>query len=63
MRITIELDDSLIATAKKLTGLTEPAALVQKALSDLVSHEASKKLAKLGGTAPDMPSIPRRRNS
>ena len=61
MRATVELDDDLLKTASRLTGLSNPTALVHAALTALVEHEAARRLARLGGTQPDMEDVPRRR--
>ncbi|MFZ5834281.1 MAG: type II toxin-antitoxin system VapB family antitoxin [Pseudomonadota bacterium] len=62
MRTTIALDDELLADAKEYTGLTETSAIVREALKALVEREAARRLALLGGTAPGMKSIPRRKS-
>jgi Arc/MetJ family transcription regulator len=61
MRTTISLDDDLIKTAQEYTGLVERSALMREALKALIEREASRRLAELGGMAPEMVSIPRRR--
>ena len=61
MRTTIALDDDLIRTAQEYTGLVEKSALVREALNALIEREASRRLALLGGAAPTMAPIPRRR--
>jgi Arc/MetJ family transcription regulator len=61
MRTTVTLDDELVAKAKKLSGINETAALLREALSELIHREASRRLAKLGGTEPDLTAPPRRR--
>lgn len=61
MRTTIALDDNLVATAQEFTGLRERSALVREALKALIEREASRRLAKVGGTGPKMRPIPRRR--
>jgi Arc/MetJ family transcription regulator len=63
MRTTIALDDELIRLAQQYTGITEKAALVKMALTELVQREAARRLAALGGTMPDLKPIPRRRIS
>ncbi|MGD8331481.1 MAG: type II toxin-antitoxin system VapB family antitoxin [Acidobacteriota bacterium] len=63
MRTTINIDDDLLAEAMRLTGITEKTALVRAGLEALVSWEASKRLARLGGSAPDIEPIPRRRST
>ena len=61
MRTTIALDDELIRQAQRYTGITEKAALIKMALTQLVQREAARRLAALGGTMPDLKPIPRRR--
>ena len=61
MRTTITLDDELIEKAQEFTGITEKTALVRKALTTLIQHEAAERLAALGGTMPELEYIPRRR--
>ena len=61
MRTTIALDDELLEKAKRYTGIDETAAVVRKALKTLIELEASRRLARLGGTMPDLKPIPRRR--
>jgi Arc/MetJ family transcription regulator len=61
MRTTVVLDDDLIRTAQEYTGLTERTALLREALKALVHREASRRLALLGGTMPDLEEIPRKR--
>jgi Arc/MetJ family transcription regulator len=61
MRTTITLDDDLVRTAQDFTGITEKSALVRAALKSLVEREASRRLADLGGTMPELEYIPRRR--
>ena len=61
MRTTIVLDDDLVATAQRYTGVTEKTALVRLALKRLVESEAARRLARLGGSAPDAMALPRRR--
>jgi Arc/MetJ family transcription regulator len=61
MRTTIALDDELIRQAQQYTGITEKAALIKMALTQLVQREAARRLAALGGTMPDLKPVPRRR--
>jgi Arc/MetJ family transcription regulator len=61
MRTTISIDDSLLDQAKELTGLSETPALVREALTALIQREAARRLARLGGSAPDITAPPRRR--
>jgi Arc/MetJ family transcription regulator len=62
MRTTLNLDDDLIREARKYTGIEEKTALIHEALRHLIAIEAGKRLAALGGTAPDF-QLPRRRRS
>jgi len=61
MRTTVVLDDDLVQTAQELTGLTERTALLRRSLKALIHLEASRRLAALGGTMPELEDIPRRR--
>jgi Arc/MetJ family transcription regulator len=61
MRTTVTLDDDLVRTAQEYTGETERTALLRKALKALIHFEASRRLAALGGTEPDLEDIPRLR--
>ena len=61
MRTTLVLDDDLLAEAQRLTGTTEKTALVREALRALIERESARRLARLGGTEPDLGDVPRRR--
>jgi Arc/MetJ family transcription regulator len=61
MRTTVALDDELVRTAQEYSGVTERTALLREALKALIHLEASRRLAALGGTMPDLKDIPRRR--
>jgi hypothetical protein len=61
MRTTLILDPKLIERARELTGIQEKTALVRAGLEALIAREAGKRLARLGGTQPKLPDIPRRR--
>ena len=61
MRTTLALDDELLAEAEFYTGIREKSALVREALKALVEREAARRLARLGGSEPDLTAIPRRR--
>ena len=61
MRTTLNIDDELLAEAMRLTGIEGKTALVHAGLTALVSREASRRLAALGGTQPDLKPIRRRR--
>ena len=61
MRTTVTLDDELVDRAKSYTGIEETPALIREALKKLIEREAARRLARLGGTEPDLRPIPRRR--
>lgn len=63
MRTTLALDDDLLAKAQDLTGVREKSALVREALKALVQRESALRLARLGGSAPDLKDPPRRRSA
>lgn len=63
MRTTINLDDALLERAQTLTGVKERSALLREALTALIQRESARRLAQLGGSQPDLSSIPRRRTS
>jgi Arc/MetJ family transcription regulator len=60
MRTTLNIEDSLIEKAYKLTGIKEKTTLVKLGLEALIAIESGKRLAKLGGTEKQLKSIPRR---
>jgi len=62
MRTTLALDDELLAQAQAYTGVKEKSALVREALKALVEREAARRLARLGGSEPDLRAPPRRRS-
>ena len=61
MRTTVVLDDDLVRAAQEYTGIKEKTALIRRALTELTQREAARRLAALGGTMPDLKSIPRTR--
>jgi Arc/MetJ family transcription regulator len=62
MRTTLNIEDSLLERASKLTGINEKTALVRKGLEALISLESSKRLAALGGSEKKI-RMPRRRKA
>lgn len=62
MRTTLNLDDDLLEKAVKLTGIEERAALVREAMKALIERESARRLARLGGTQPDLRPVPRRQD-
>ena len=62
MRTTLALDDELLAKAQAFTGLKEKSALIREALKALIERESARRLARLGGSEPDLTPPPRRRS-
>lgn len=62
MRTTVTIDDELYEQALALAdpGL-DNAELIREAVRTFVRVQAGKRLAALGGLAPAMPEVPRRR--
>ena len=60
-RTTLNLDDELLREAREYTGIQEKTALIHAALRDLISREAARRLAALGGTMPHFQAGRRRR--
>lgn len=61
MRTTLNLDDDLLEEASRLTGLKEKARLVREGLKALIERESARRLARLGGSEPELKDVPRRR--
>jgi Arc/MetJ family transcription regulator len=61
MRTTVALDDDLLAKAQAFTGLKEKSALIREALKALIERESARRLARLGGSEPELETAPRRR--
>ena len=61
MRTTINIDDDLLAKATKLVGPLDRSAMVREALVALIQRESGKRLARLGGSEPNLKLAPRRR--
>jgi Arc/MetJ family transcription regulator len=61
MRTTVTLDEALLAKASKLTGPLDRSALLHEGLKALIERESAKRLAKLGGSQPNLRAAPRRR--
>jgi Arc/MetJ family transcription regulator len=60
MRATVLLDEDLVRKAQEYTGVTDRTTLLRQALKALIHLEASRRLAALGGTMPDLEDISRR---
>lgn len=63
MRTTLNIDDDLYAKAATLSGVQEKTALVRESMKALIERESARRLAMLGGSEPNMQSIPRRQSA
>jgi Arc/MetJ family transcription regulator len=63
MRTTLNIDESLLRHAAKLTGVKEKTSLVRLGLEALIARESARRLAALGGTEKGLRPIRRRRVS
>lgn len=61
MRTTLAMDDDLLDRAQSFTGLKERSAVVHEALKALIEREAARRLARLGGSEPELAAAPHRR--
>jgi Arc/MetJ family transcription regulator len=61
MKTTLNIDDTILKKASRLTGVKEKTALVRMGLEALVASYSAQRLAVLGGTEPHIKHIPRRR--
>jgi Arc/MetJ family transcription regulator len=61
MRTTLVIDDRQLASARELCGIKETSAIVREALQALIERESARRLARLGGSEPQLEPIPRRR--
>ena len=62
MKIALDLDEALIRTATRLTGLRAKTDVIHEGLRALISRESARRLAALGGTMPSA-KVPARRRS
>ncbi|WP_414982308.1 type II toxin-antitoxin system VapB family antitoxin [Congregibacter sp.] len=58
----MNIDDDMLDEAKRLTGINENAAVIRFAVQKLVEREAARRLARMGGTMPEL-EFPGRRAS
>ena len=63
MRTTLNIDDQLLAEAQRITGVSEKVALVREGLRALIERESARRLARLGGSEPQLQPIPRRQSN
>jgi Arc/MetJ family transcription regulator len=61
MRVTLTVDENLLRKARILSGLTEDSTLIRHALKALVERESARRLARFGGSEPELRMVTRRR--
>ncbi len=59
MRTTVAIDDDLLATAEKWTGIHSKSDLLNFVLKEFIQREAGRRLAEMGGSMPDLEIPPR----
>lgn len=57
----MNIDDSLLERAQRLSGIREKTAVVHAGLEALIARESARRLAVLGATEPALEPLPRRR--
>ncbi len=60
MRTTINIDDQLLGEAQRVTGMKERTALIHEGLRALIERESARRLARLGGSEPQLQPVSRR---
>ena len=60
MRARLNIEDSLLDKASKVTGVKEKAKLVRLGLEALIARESGKRLAQLGGSEKQLRPMTRR---
>ena len=61
MKTTLNIDDRLLAEARRLTRIEEKTALIHAGLEALIARAGARRLAALGGSEPAIEPVPRRR--
>ncbi len=62
MRTTLNIDDELLKKAQKITGMAGKTALVREGLRALIERESARRLARLGGSEPQLQVATRRQS-
>lgn len=63
MSINIAIDETLLRAAQAATKIDDPTELVRRLMEDEIRlRDAQARLIALGGTMPDLPSVPRDRS-
>ena len=63
MKTAVTIDNALLERAEELTGITDKTAIAREGLRALIERERARKLARLGGSQPQLRPIPRRRSA
>ena len=63
MRTTLNIEDELLAKAQRVSGLTEKTAVVREGLKALLERDSARRLARLGGTEPQLQPVARRQST
>ena len=61
MKTTMNIDDRLVKESRRLTGIGRKTAPVPESLRASVERESARRLACLGGSEPQLRSVPRRK--
>lgn len=59
MRMSVSINDELVAEAKKLTNINETSDLIRYAIKKMAAYEAASYLSTLGGSQPGIKMTPR----
>jgi Arc/MetJ family transcription regulator len=59
VRTTVNLDEELLEEARQVSGVDGRTALIHAGLRALVERESARRLARLGGSDPELEPIPR----
>lgn len=63
MKKTLNIDESLLASARKAAGASTDTETVRLGLESLIRKAAYERLAKLGGSEPSARDVPRRKGA
>jgi len=61
MHMTLKIDDKLLAEARRITAADDTAALVNEGLRALIERESTRRMARLGGSQPQLRAVHRQR--
>jgi Arc/MetJ family transcription regulator len=63
VRTTVNLDEALLDEAQRMTGISSRTQLLREGLVALIQRESARRLARLGGSEPDLETPRRRREA